>query len=222
MSSATIELRANAASGCCPNPNMFAIERTMPAVMNGYVYMISHEWEEFCNRVNDALERMAKASRIAMYTFWFNALACIVAVAVFMAVFLNHNIYDIGLSLLPIVIVPVVVVVSFIGTGTSCYWAVIGQRVKQSIIPICEDTSNGNSSLSFHFREETYVTGYGDNRSSKCNWYIDISISQDAVAAAVGAPSESAAKRLEDLEAVKSMLSPEEYDEKRARIVAEL
>jgi hypothetical protein len=102
--------------GADPNPNMlFAIERTMPAVMNGYVYMISHEWEEFCNRVNDALERMAKASRIAMYTFWFNALACIVAVAVFMAVFLNHNIYDIGLSLLPIVTVPVVVVVvSFI------------------------------------------------------------------------------------------------------------
>lgn len=187
--------------------------------MNGY--MISHEWEEFCNRVDDALERMTKAARIAMYTFWFNAVACIVAVAVFMAVFLNHNIYDSDLSLLPIVIVPVVVL-SFIGTGTSWYWAVTGQRAKQSIIQICEDKLNGNSSLSFHFREETYVTGYGDNRSSKCNCYIDISISQDAVAAGVGAPSESAAKRLEDLEAVKSMLSPEEYDEKRKRILEKL
>jgi hypothetical protein len=50
---------------------------------------------------------------------------------------------------------------------------------------------------------------------------MDVSIRQDAVAD-VGVSSESAAKRLEDLEAVKYMLSPEEYDEKRARIVAEL
>jgi fatty acid desaturase len=117
--------------------------------MNGY--MISHEWEEFCNRVDDALERMTKAARIAMYTFWFNAVACIVAVAVFMAVFLNHNIYDSDLSLLPIVIVPVVVL-SFLGTGTSWYSPV--KERNKSIIQICKDTLNGNSSLSFHFREE--------------------------------------------------------------------
>jgi hypothetical protein len=39
---------------------------------------------------------------------------------------------------------------------------------------------------------------------------------------AVGGSSESMAKQLEDLEAVKAMLSPEEYTEKRAHILEKL
>ena len=218
MSSTRIDLRTNATSGCLSNVKMFEIERTMPAVMDGY--MMSHEWQEFCDRVDSAMEPMAKTAKIAMISFWLCFLGGVVAVAVFFTLFWKG---DVSTSLFPdllIVVVPVVVM-SFVVTAISCYGSVIGQRVKQSIIQICEDTSNRNSSLSVHFREETYVVGSGDNRSTKSNWYIEVSIKQDAVSA-VGVPSESAVKRLEDLEAVRSMLSPEEYDEKRARILEKL
>jgi hypothetical protein len=180
--------------------------------------MMSHEWEEFCNRVDEALERMTKATRIHMYATCVSFLACIVALAVFLALFMNGG----GLRpLIPIVAVPGTMMF-LLSQGTSCYWSATIKRVKQSIIQICEDTSKGNSSLSFHYREETFVTASsGENHSSANTWFIDVSIRQDAVTD-VGVSSESAAKRLEDLEAVKSMLSPEEYDEKRARIVAEL
>jgi hypothetical protein len=93
--------------------------------------------------------------------------------------------------------------------------------VQQSIIQICDDTLNQNSSLSFHFREETNVSGSGDNISTITNWFIDISVSQDAIAAD-GGSAESVAKQFEDLEMVNAMLSPEEYTKKRPHILEKL
>lgn len=84
---------------------------------------MSHEWEEFCNPVDDALERMTKATRIHVYATCFRFLACIVALAVFLALFMNGG----GLCpLIPIVAVPGAMMF-FLHKATV-------ERVKQSII----------------------------------------------------------------------------------------
>lgn len=67
--------------------------------------------------------------------------------------------------------------VMFVGICvTMCWMAKVGKQVEEEVRSVCEETSNSHSGISFHVREERYLTTHGsDVRSGRSNYIEGVS-----------------------------------------------
>lgn len=104
---------------------------------------------------------------------------------------------------------------------------------------VCEDTSRLHPGLSFHSRKDTQLYGSGRRLRARMYYYLEVSVATStsngpsapislaytpetlAVGLAVpGSQNKTPAQRMEELDTMRQFLSQEEYDRKKAEIVA--
>lgn len=237
MPSSRIEL-SHGRGGICGGSG---IDRTKPAVLEPY--MNNKDWEEFCQKVDVALEPTNLATRISRGTFCATFLiffiVLILSVVRTKTCFDNHSGYnsrgpndcgpDSALFVLPVVMI-------FVSTAAFCVSAVVATVVQREIQRICQDASRRQPQLSFHVRYERHY--YRRDRRSSTTQYIEVSMDGnnppdttvstrtvipmgDAVPIASAVVTDgSPAERLAELEKMKHLITPKEFETKRAEILA--
>ena len=139
----------------------------------------------------------------------------------------------------------------FLGMAFTCFAGYKSSQALTSIQDICKDTSDRQPRLSFHVRyERTYFRSYSGmghhdhgvghhhgHVRSHTTQYIEVSINQNTSPLATHVPvatqngnggavgnttGYTTAERLAELDKVRNILSPEEYENKRAEIIADL
>ena len=55
----------------------------------------------------------------------------------------------------------------------TCWGAKVGRQVEEKTRKLCDDTSATHPGISFHLREEMYITGQGSNLRSARSNYIE-------------------------------------------------
>ena len=246
MSSARIDL-SNKGRGCTPDAG---IDRTMPAIMSPY--MNDYQWNEFCDKIDGALRPIKRLAKLTMMGFGASFLISIaVFFAFFFSVhksFSDSPFDEDNTGPPKIALLFILPVLSIILSACSMFYvSAKAQQVLRDIEQICEATSAAQPQLSFHVRYERslYRTGH-DDYNSRTTQYIEVSILQSTVVVPMGSnpiavgvatpvttatntyggnnnpSSNTVAERLAELDKVKNILSQQEYDSKRAEILASL
>lgn len=207
--------------------------------------MSDYEWEEFCEEIDTA---MKPANRIMMISLGFFGLVFITFIISFIVTFVSfgsgdpfsNNTPSFVIFALPAAMIGVCMLL-------FCYAAVVSTKARGEIQSVCTSTSQRQPRLSFHVRYERSYSSYHSHHhhghhhhSSRTTQYIEVSIDQNQVTIPIGTATEadimlgttnvttstgagtSAADRLAELENVRHLLSPAEYDAKRAEIVSQL
>jgi len=212
------------------------IDRAKPSILNPY--MQDHEWEAFCDDIDAAMESVAKAMKCAMIFFGMTfATFCLVFLITFVVGFLLRSFITGAFFVLPVVSM-------FLAIGSILNAAAKSSKALGDMNRICKEASDRHPSLTFRVRYERYHYGYSFRTSGRrhprtqTDHYIEVSVAEEAVVPTVQAvvlPTEpisasaveegtaqTAQERMNDLESVKHLLSDEEYERKRAEIIASI
>ena len=215
------------------------IDRTMPAVMSPY--MSNYQWVGFCDKIDEAMAPINKLGKLTMIGFAVTfAVFALVMIITFTSVSTgfddDDNFGSGGPNVFVFFALPAAAIV--LTGGLSCYTGYKAQQVLLEIEDICKETSAAHPRLSFHVRYDYHYRRNHNNHhsSSTSTQYIEVSICQDTTAMSTAVAAEpvvagvplvestttnlSPAERLAELEKVRHILSQEEYDNKRAEILA--
>ena len=223
--SSRIDIECNSSS-CCDFSPSNTLQRSMPAVMDGH--FTSHQWTTFCEEIDEALTPVNKAARCSRIFNW-------IAIAAFLGCFLSTFAVIGGVMTGAAFIAAFAI--NIVGSlTTKSYTNSRRQEAIAEMNRVCEDTSRLHPGLSFHPRKDTQLHGSGRRLRARMYYYIEVSVatstsnsSSPPVALATytpetfaiaGSQTKTPAQRMEELETMRQFLSQEEYDRKKAEIVA--
>ena len=236
--SSRIDIECNSSS-CCDFSPSNTLQRSMPAVMDGH--FTSHQWTTFCEEIDEALTPVNKAARCLRI---FNLIALAAFLGCFLSVFAAiGGVMTGGASSntgFPNAVFAAFIAAFSINLVGSCVTISYSNSRRQEAIAemnrVCEETSRLHPGLSFHSRKDTQLHGSGRRLRARMYYYIEVSVATStnnsssvpvALAtytpetfAIAGSQTKTPAQRMEELETMRQFLSQEEYDRKKAEIVA--
>ena len=223
----------------------YGIDPTMPAILRAGGGVHEMEWRAFCDQISTKLEPLNKLQRkfqilIGLFVVAFIAVMITFALVVPKSIMSSDMTSEVGFDgpqylVLVLFLVPFLLMMGMIGVG--CYVSKNVQETYKSIHEVCVEASKNNPLVSYHFRNDLIVTGYSpatQTHNTARNVYIEVSISDQTLNHSptsyltAGYPTvtshtlgtDTPAERLEKLENMKHLLSIQEYDAKRADILA--
>mmetsp|Transcript_35203 Transcript_35203/g.84089 ORF Transcript_35203/g.84089 Transcript_35203/m.84089 type:complete len:251 (+) Transcript_35203:290-1042(+) len=236
--SGRIDIECNSSSCCDFNPTN-TLQRSMPAVMDGH--MTSHQWTTFCDEIDESLKPVNKAARCTR-VFSFVTLAAFGCVFLFMFASIGRAMTGGVTSNMSSLFISFFVAFAVIIVGSCVTRSYTISRREETIAEmnrVCEDTSRLHPGLSFHSRKDTQLYGSGRRLRARMYYYLEVSVATStsngpsapislaytpetlAVGLAVpGSQNKTPAQRMEELDTMRQFLSQEEYDRKKAEIVA--
>ena len=235
-SSVRIELIGLGSQGCGTTP--VTIDRTLPASLEPLIS--NSEWNRFCDYMDRALKPIEgikqRASRLMLIavcaSFFIFALIAILGGSLFKN---NGNIFPV-FAVLGILFIAIPAFMSF------CTWKVTEKEMNsviQDVQRVLNDESIRRSNISFHWREEVYDNYvytrdvHDQRRTRTTHYYIECIIATATVPMGVAVPvqanvidasaiGKTTKERLQELEDAKTMLTKEEYKQKKSEILATL
>jgi hypothetical protein len=240
MSTARIGL--NNGSSCVKS---YGIDQTRPAIMNDYIS--DYEWEQFCDEIDNALAGMNLHQTFQMIATGLTLVTFIVSFAVSYANFGTPGSPSFAIFALPAI--SIVCAIAIVCYGSTL--AVKAKNEMQAACVTTTSTKQPRLSFHVRY-EYHYSRRYGgssfsndgnygghNHTSVHTTQYIEVSINQDTVTIPIGAaPAYAAATaptttgvgtgattatdRLVELDKIKHLLSPSEYEEKRTQIIKEM
>ena len=166
------------------------IDRTMPAILHGH--MNSKDWTDFCNQHDEAAvpsvgSRSCKAFPKIPFVLVF--LAAIITIILSVRREFTRDPWSssfsfgipIGMFLLFVTFVASIICFGIVASRES-------EKLISALKRLCEETSNKQSSLTFHFKSETFLNPSSLNDSHRLRtvdkYYIEVFIAETTVDAA--------------------------------------
>jgi hypothetical protein len=182
------------------------------------------DWTAFCDEINEKIKPVNRLQPILRLFTVFNLIG-VVAVVVFSLLFQRSTFNRDPLEAGPLnsgLWVPVFIayqgLMSIVMVSLLVYIHKQKQKAYKVIREVCEETSKKLSLVSFDLKDVAFFGGYSDKNGTITyrNYYIEVTVSDEPNHTTGG----TFVGRLQELENIKHLLSTQEYDDKRAEILA--
>jgi len=221
------------------------IDRSMPGIL--HQHMGQSQWINFCDRVDSTLIELGPVRKKVRNALRISGIISLVLFGTIAGVFASGVVFRAGsYYVFPILGVLFAIVPTFIYCRMIAPVMTKVRKTLSDLEIICNEESSKYSNLSFHLRDERFYTG---RRSSVVINYIEVSIgsvssaaggsnpigdpsanssssgafslfSQMATGAGVSTAGRNVAERLKDLEGIRSLITEEEYNQKKKEILS--
>lgn len=242
MSTARIGL--NNGSSCV---KAYGIDRSRPAIMNDY--MSDYEWEQFCDEIDNALAGMNLHQTFQLIAATLTLVTFIVTFAIAFASFgTPGGSPTFAIFTLPLIAMNCAIAIVCYGrtlankAKNEMQVVCVDTSTKQPRLSFHVRYEYQYYSRHYDGGSRMFNNGHHhhghDHTSVHTTQYIEVSINQDTVtipigaapvfataaptATGVGTGVTTAADRLAELDKIKYLLSPSEYEEKRTQIIKEM
>jgi hypothetical protein len=217
------------------------IDRSMPGIL--HQHMGQSQWNQFCDRIDSKLSELGPIKKQVRRALQISGIVSLVTFGVIAGllasgVFFRNKMY----YLFPIF------GILFAGAPIFIYFRMVSpvmtkvRKALSDLEMVCSEESSKYSNLSFHLRDDRVYTG----RSVVAINYIEVSMgsapstenaapvattnssgsfslfSQMATGAGVSTGGRNVAERLKELEGIRSLISEEEYNQKRSSILSDI
>jgi len=237
----------SSSSGCCSTvPMECKIERRFPPLLQNVFSSMS--WNDFCNQVDEAFEPFQRARKISNLLALLSFLVFIILVIVQIVIFVGITTQERNAHLQSIRFVPIFFIIAFVlvfilQCFRACWVTRLWKTTMERINHICTEYNHRYPNLYIRFRNSQYMTTstHGHHHhttafpaylefelSSSPNNTVTVDtyspyISTATTTLASHIPEgKSVAQRMADLESIRSVLSDQEYYQKRNEILSQV
>jgi len=233
-------------TGLCSSGRL-KIDRRFPPNLQSYLSQTS--WNDFCNQIDDAFLPLAKSQSKSCFLCLFVSFVILVPLIVVQILAFTGKLRILPNS--SIRVVPIFMIVGFFfviiaACLLSCQHSRLLNEAMERANGICKDFSSRYSSINIHLREirKTYTDSEGNQSERIAGYFIEFMLLPSTTGVGMDrefsyAPSmvvqgtlatpvmnnpsgKTIEQRMADLESIRSVLTDEEYREKRNQILSQV
>ena len=162
------------------------IDRTMPVILRGH--MSAEDWTDFCNQHDEVAIPSVSSRSLSSFPAFPFVMIFIVAIVTLVISFRREATRDLWNTSFSVGIpIGMFLLMGTLISSSICFMIVTSRESEKFIAALkrfCEETSNKQSSLTFHFKSESFITPSGSDRHkirTADKYYIEVCIAETTV-----------------------------------------